>query len=202
MLECSWFTEYEHSENDCLEQGDVLLSCSYPVRDGYSKTGEINIALVEGVTGIVLTQSCDLAHRKTDKVILCVCEKLSSYISQRKKTLENKKKAEQKDISGVKNEIKSELKKLCRIESINSFILSKSDTLDEYYIVNFEDIFSLSYDDAMKIFKGQEKIVRMKSPYREALSQSFARSFMRVGIDGRVNEDECKSCLDSIYDLL
>lgn len=48
----------------------------------------------------------------------------------------------------------------------------------DYYIINFKDIFSVP----VEIAKNNGKRLRLCPPYREHLSQAFARYFMRVGL--------------------
>ena len=108
--------------------------------------------------------------------------------------IEEQRKARQ--VSESKSSIKSELCKMCKIETINTFLL-KADR--SFLVVNFDDIFSLSYNDACDIFRKQEKIIRMKSPYRECLSQMFARSFMRVGINSRIDFKDLQETFENEF---
>ena len=131
------------------------------------------------------------------------CRPLSGYIQKRFEAIKNEKIKKGKENNAelfqqIKREIKQELTKMCRVEAINTFILPKSVSFDEMYVVNFDDVFSLPYGVAVKLFHDQKRIVRLKSPYRECLSQSFARSFMRVGLNERIDPDECQKTLDAI----
>ena len=53
----------------------------------------------------------------------------------------------------------------------------------EVSVVEFQDIFTVPrrYLEALYAQRGRDR-VRLRSPYREHLSQSFARFFMRVGL--------------------
>lgn len=203
MLVENWFEEREINPDDLLEQGDFLQSCSFPVVEGYAEDGEMNVSLAEDVSVVVLTQSCDLANEKVANVVFGVCLPLSGYIQKRFEAIKNEKIKKGKENNAelfqqIKREIKQELTKMCRVEAINTFILPKSVSFDEMYVVNFDDVFSLPYGVAVKLFHDQKRIVRLKSPYRECLSQSFARSFMRVGLNERIDPDECQKTLDAI----
>lgn len=199
----NWFEEKEHCPDDVLMQGDFLLSCSFPV---FGDTDNVSgIALAEDVPAIVLTQSCDLEQKKVENVIFCACQPLNEYFRNRYDEIKNKKIALGREnnetlAKEIKSEINQELQKMCRIEGINCFILPKIEALDEMYVVNFTDIFSLPYDIAMNFFRNQQQVFRLKSPYRECLSQAFARSFMRVGLDSRVDGQECKALLDEAFE--
>lgn len=199
-----WFEKKELTPDELLEQGDFLLSCSFPVVEGYAEDGEMNISIAEDVSAVVLTQSCDLANKKVENVVFGVCLSLDRYIQKRFESIKSEKiekgAADNAELSHqIKGMIKQELVKMCRVEAINTFILPKIPSLDEMYIVNFDDIFSLPYGVAVKLFRNQKRIIRLKSPYRECLSQSFARSFMRVGLDERVSTDECQKTLDAFF---
>lgn len=184
-------------------QGDFLLSCSFPVFDDTNDMS--SIALAEDVPAIVLTQSCDLEQRKVENVIFCACQSLNEYFQNRYDEIKNKKISSGREDNetlarDIKGEINQELQKMCRIEGMNCFILPKIEKLDEMYVVNFTDIFSLPYDIAMNLFRNQPQVFRLKSPYRECLSQTFARSFMRVGLDSRVDGRECQALLDAAFE--
>jgi len=52
----------------------------------------------------------------------------------------------------------------------------------EYLIVDFRSIFSVHFDFLVEFVKEKGDRIRLLSPYREHLSQAFARFFMRVGL--------------------
>ncbi len=66
----------------------------------------------------------------------------------------------------------------------------KSDEFSQdYYIINFKDIFSVPVDVARSIAEKNGKRLRLCPPYREHLSQAFARYFMRVGLPINIHMD-------------
>ena len=53
---------------------------------------------------------------------------------------------------------------------------------DDYLVVDFRSVFSVPINYLSAKAKSQEKRLRLKPPFREHLSQAFARFFMRVGL--------------------
>ena len=70
------------------------------------------------------------------------------------------------------------------------FNYKSDDFIQDYYIINFKDIFSIPVSMAKKIACQNGKRLRLCPPYREHLSQAFARYFMRVGLPININMDE------------
>lgn len=71
---------------------------------------------------------------------------------------------------------------------INNY--KSNDFVQDYYIINFKDIFSVPVDLARTIACQNGKRLRLCPPYREHLSQAFARYFMRVGLPINIKIEE------------
>ncbi len=167
-----WWEEVTGSQ---LAQGDLLDSCLLPIFSE-PKRGEDGLFELEGDASrarlIVMTQSCDLANGKVDTVALCPIWTLAEYESSspdfgKKGAWENVRKG--------------------RIESLH--LLASPSSPDDNraaLVVVFEEIFSLP----IEYLKGHADSLgsrwRLKSPYLEHLSQSFARFFMRVGLPSTI----------------
>lgn len=164
---------YEAISDNSLEQGDIFFG--YPlVNSNLSEQDILNIAskdlpyqlsheadiIITDV--ILLTQSCDLTHDKTETAILCPLWKLD-------------------DIAEGKNK-RNEIRK-GRVP--NYHLLNESDNSKislPFSVVEFSRIFTSS-KSGLKAFASQSGVrPRLNPPYREHLSQSFARYFMRVGL--------------------
>ncbi len=52
----------------------------------------------------------------------------------------------------------------------------------DYLIVDFRSVYSVPFDFIVELVKKRGKRLRLLPPYREHLSQAFARFFMRVGL--------------------
>jgi hypothetical protein len=64
-------------------------------------------------------------------------------------------------------------------------LLNKCEIMEisrEYMVVDFRNTYSLPFSLINDISKKQSKRLRLLPPYREHLSQAYARFFMRVGL--------------------
>jgi hypothetical protein len=65
---------------------------------------------------------------------------------------------------------------------------------DDFYFVDFHRIYSIPKKFIESILKGKPH-KRLLPPYREHLSQSFARYFLQVGLPVNIPKNEIKSYL-------
>ena len=156
-----------------LEQGDILLDCPVCLipPDAIRQPGEHAIS-VDRQNVIVMTQSCDLAIRddgscNANDVILAAVF-LKRELSDNK-TFGNK---------GGWNDAKKgrfpsyHVLNRCTIEEHES----------DFMLVDLRRVYSLSIDTVRQVAQEQGDRIRLMPPYREHLSQAFARFFMRVGL--------------------
>jgi hypothetical protein len=152
-----------------LEQGDLLPNCPVLVPAGNltavllmaSKDDEAHVELdVKPVSLIIVSQSCDLAHNKIDQVLLCGHFPGSSH---------NKT---------VRSDIRKE--RYPALHMIEKCELPGHEF--ERQIVDFRTIYTLPKDFVMEFAGSLGERVRLLPPYKEHLSQAFARYFMRVGL--------------------
>ena len=172
-MEYPWFELQEDSTD--ITQGGIIKGCPVPIlkeldisEEGQSVKAEISI-----IDGIVLTQACDIANKKVDNIILCSIISKSEF-----EEIQRSKNKNEKEISkGILGIIKGQQNSYHIINNYKSEEFSQ-----DYYIINFKDIFSIPLDVACAIAKRNGKRLRLCPPYREHLSQAFARYFMRVGL--------------------
>jgi hypothetical protein len=152
-----------------LEQGDLFPDCPIiclpsdlkPILNA-KENDEIEITPdLQRVNLILMTQSCDLAHQKVEQVLLCAYSPFSADVY--KKNKEN-----------IKRE---RMPALHLIEKCDAKIFSF-----EKQVVDFRAIYTLPKDFVIAFAKTQKIRARLLSPYKEHLSQAFARYFMRVGL--------------------
>lgn len=89
-------------------------------------------------------------------------------------------------------EIKRNIESIIKGQQNNFHIINKYESNEfsqEYYIINFKEIFSIPVELAKKIAQANGKRLRLCPPYREHLSQAFARYFMRVGLPINIHID-------------
>lgn len=182
-----WYEVVDASAH--LTQGDIIFDC--PIIRWASKTVELGAnrdlsileSLIEAtrVDVIVMTQACDLEQNKVLNVILCPHISLEKYKEYWEKAGEVKE--------GKKPNAKQWIK-ACRDIS-NGYIwnlaMLNEGTTDEalltHRVVDFHDVYTLPrvFLESLLQQRGQSRL-RLRPPYREHLSQAFARFFMRVGL--------------------
>ena len=175
-IEYPW---YAIVEGDDLEQGDFIEDCEVlvpqyipdaPVENSTS-SGQLiyqATAIIVTYDVIIVSQSCDLEQAKLDYVLMCPRWSYKAY-------------AEQND----------EFKKIERLEQIRQGKIHKYFMLNRYndnnlsyeiQIVDLSQVFSIPYEAMKQIAKQRGKRLRLLSPYKEKLAQSFAYYYMRVAL--------------------
>ena len=182
-MDYPWYELVENCEE--ITQGDIIKGCYVPILSDTSKIAENHTieAEVTTIDGIVLTQACDIANNKVDNIILCSITSKEDFESEMA-SQGGTAKAIQKNIEGI---IKG---KQHAYHIINNY--KTEEFSQDYYIINFKDIFSVPVDLAKQIAKANGKRLRLCPPYREHLSQAFARYFMRVGLPININMEKEK----------
>lgn len=162
---------YALTEGDELEQGDILLACPVIVPDTNLST-MLSIETIEGKAFqydvIVLTQSCDLANDKITEVVLCPHFSLADAARLQPELA--KKEAQEQIRRG--NRFRYHLLPAAKDIDISMSVR----------IVDFGRLHSLPKRLLRPFAAAQGQRLRLCPPYREHLSQAFARFFMRVGL--------------------
>jgi len=165
----SW---YQIAEGSQLEQGDLIQNCPsfeppddlvFPLNPGDPATVDINTYDV-----VVLTNSCDLVLSKVRYVAVCPHWDIS--------------RAEEQDGSLAGKRIQNMIRKG---NMPRYAMLARSDEPElsmGLRVVDFGRVFNLPKDFLIKFVANQGKHLRLCSPYREHVSQAFARFFMRVAL--------------------
>jgi hypothetical protein len=157
-----------------LEQGDLLLGCPrfvFPTPLPVSTDGGVPFGK-NAVNAVVLTQSCDLAVRadgrsQSPDVLLC------QFVFEA-------------SVAGAgfwaKEESWEEVRKGRRPHPhlLNAAKLPGLDL--DFMLVDFHQVFALPVGLVRGFAAGAGDRPRLRPPYREHLSQAFARLFMRVGL--------------------
>lgn len=163
---------YKGVTTPILEQGDLLYA--FPVvmptmtaDDVQSVAKGVELekpAKVDLVNVVIMTQSCDLENDKTETVILCPIWKLDEL-----------------------NLVKSKKEQIRKGYQPGWHLLNCDEDLDiSYTVVEFSRLF-MAPKAALEGFAGRlENRPRLVSPYKEHLSQAFARYFMRVGLPSNI----------------
>ncbi len=165
-LSYPWYSQVGSSEP--LQQGDFILKCQIfqPVAEAY-KNGQNIEAIAKEYDVIVMSQSCDLIYDKIDLVLV------SPFYSLKK-------------LGNIQSNYKnSEMKeRLRKGQIIGMHLLDKCNISSDadYLVIDFKSTFAVPLFFVKQIISGVENRKRLLPPYREHLSQAFARFFMRVGL--------------------
>ncbi|MFB3892952.1 MAG: hypothetical protein ACE15C_13115 [Phycisphaerae bacterium] len=168
---------YEEVADGTLEQGDILADCPagfLPLNwDPLSVEQDIQ---VDSFDLVVLTQSCDLAYDKV-KYVVC-CPIYAHLVMDGRPPLNNmnsegRRKFKDMVIDGL-------MPGYCMIEE------HVGELQRPISIVDFHEVFSMPKQFLQSV--AENRHLRLVSPYREHISQSFARFFMRVGLPSNVRK--------------
>lgn len=159
-----------------LAQGDFLVDCVVPTMPpeiGERVDGRGPYIFVGKVYDlIVLTQSCDLENVKAPLVATCPLFELGTYEH------ENPRFARKGEWERVRQG---------RVEGLHLLAaLDNADDNRQALVVDFRQIYSLPVGYLERRAGALGPRPRLRSPYLEHFSQSFARFFMRVGLPSSI----------------
>jgi hypothetical protein len=158
--EYPWYKVIKNS--DSLEQGDILEN--WGVNKPQPNSGEV---VVEYYTLILMTQTCDIEDGISHLVF---CPVWTQIELAKAEPSFNKKET-------IGNLLKG---RVVGFYPINKFDANSFQR--PWRIIQFQRIIELDTDDVRNNSQLLVPRLRLLPPYRESLSQSFARFFMRVGL--------------------
>lgn len=163
MKEYPW---YEIVKGKELFQGDIINSCPLIIPPSTIED-EIKVEVVE-YDVIIMSQSCDLNQNKLELVLVCPFWSLSEFENKNPsyKVPKMKESLRQGYLPGY------HLLNRCEIDGFKT----------DYLVVDFRNIYSVPFDFLVELSNKKGNRLRLLPPYREHLSQAFARFFMRVGL--------------------
>jgi len=172
-MDYPWYEEIKYS--DVVTQGDVLLNCCIPLPDedlyqsiiNNLDQPESNIDL-NIIDAIILSQACDIEHGKIDSIVLCPIWSLGTLMD----------KNEYYQSSQAKENLRQGKEPAYHL--LNNY--SSGSIKFDLSVVDFHRIYSLPKEYIKQVAKNMHTRLRLLPPYREHLSQAFARYFMRVGL--------------------
>lgn len=181
-----WYTIVNNSDD--ITQGDIFINLPIIKINNYKKLLELDTVDesfeldydIEYADYIVLTQPCDIAQKKPalENIILCRI----FDVDEVGYSAEN-----------VEGFDKGELCSIIQGREPQFHILNKCEEFSYYddsfnmngfncHVVNFDTIEKVPIDALKKYAKRVSKRLRLLPPYREHLSQAFAKYFMRIGL--------------------
>lgn len=172
-----------------ITQGDLIFNC--PILSWTSENIDLQggkedevlkgSTLAVSADVVVMTQACDLEHEKVSNIILCPHTSINEYLEFWQSDLRAKGQ------NPTQRAWEKHCNDICDGFIWNMSMLNKEEIKDgmkiDIRIVNFHEVFTVprSFLESLVSQRGQERY-RLLPPYREHLSQAFARFFMRVGL--------------------
>jgi hypothetical protein len=174
-----------------ITQGDIIFNCPLiswaPEPVTIDKLENLTTATV-GIAAdvVVLTQACDLEHQKVSNIILCPHLPLNEF----------KPAWEDEMRTNGQNPTPKAWRNLCNdicdgfvwnLTMLNAFNLEQYNI--DIRVVDFHDVYTAprSFLESLLTQRNEQRF-RLLPPYREHLSQAFARFFMRVGLPVQIRE--------------
>ncbi|GET29325.1 hypothetical protein [Prolixibacter sp. SD074] len=169
-MDYPWYSLVEQ-END-IQQGDFIINCPVIIPPAALSIDDIPDVDVKKMDAVILTQSCDLVSKNIDNILVCRYFSLTDFFNeiQKNETLNAKRR-------------KSLVANLKKGHLVSYHLLNKQEGIfEDYLIVDFKNVYGIHRTTLEEIIKNMDKRIRLLPPYREHLSQAFARYFMRVGL--------------------
>ena len=156
---------YEIARDNEIQQGDILFNFDVPIVR-YIEAEQLGD--IETFDLIVMTQSCDIPKDRMNYLVLCPIWPLETA---------SKLHPEFSTSKGKEN--------LRKGSFIAFHLLNKCEMAGfehDFMIVQFERVIERPKVSVQEFVSKQQSRLRLLPPYREHLSQAFARFFMRVGL--------------------
>jgi len=176
-MEYPWYSVVQGKEN--LAQGDFIVRCPVvvpgsdlplePPKEEAKPQAKVDIRVYDVV---VMTQSCDLLYAKVDLVLVSPVWPYSIF----RKTSPFFASASGKKALVEGNSPGYHLLDKCEIDEFER----------EHTVVDFRLVYGVPFDYLCQYASQSDKRLRLLPPYREHLSQAFARFFMRVGLPSEI----------------
>lgn len=172
----SW---YEIAQGEALAQGDFFFNFPLvkpPKNTEFSAggTAQPSPTKIERYNIVVLTQSCDLENNKTGQVLVCPFMPLEQAATLTSREVREDPIRLEKFHEQIRRGAQPAFHMLDRC--------SLPDFLAPVRIVDFRAVSIVSSRFLERTAQKAGPRLRLKSPFREHLSQAFARYFMRVGL--------------------
>ena len=169
-MEFDWYTEVNNSNK--IEQGDFIPDCPIVIPPSKIVEGDEIEIEIKLINSIILSQSCDLENDKIQIVLVCPYFTLKTFIDNLPEGQKGKK------------AIKKHIDNLRKGYLPGYHLLNKSEGngINDYMVVDFRNVYGIQIESIKEIAWKCKSRLRLSPPYKEHLSQSFARYFMRVGL--------------------
>lgn len=172
---------YETIEGESLFQGDFLHDFEVLIPEASAESDQVP-AQYRKFDVVIMTQTCDIVQGKVESLLLCPCWDLWEFI----------KVAETKGVNWGKDQ-----REALRRANLPGYYLSNEANQDGLElgltIVDFHEVYTAPTKLVKEFALRAGKRLRLLPPYREHLTQAFARFFMRVGLPVDIAPEKLKS---------
>lgn len=165
-----WYESLQTGD-ETLEQGDFVSNCSIVLPPTELYEGQEIDITIQKRDVIILSQSCDLENGKIDRVMVCPYFEIETYWN----------------LTGMQSKGKKRgmLKKLTQSGLPGAHLLHPLPNSQQPIVVDFRNIYGIPFP-YLQTYCASMARYRLLPPYKEHLSQAFARYFMRVGLPAGV----------------
>jgi hypothetical protein len=170
-----WYATLQNSGE--IRQGDFIPNCPIiqPPNNFNLKKGQILIdqeLVIKTLDTVVLSQSCDLENDKIEIVLVCPFYSIDYFLEG----------LPQSDRVGKGRERILRALKQGNLPPYHLLNRDEENEILNFLIVDFRNVYGVNFEFLKKYAPTLAKRQRLLPPYREHLSQAFARFFMRVGL--------------------
>ena len=178
------------NSSDDITQGDIIGNCPIPIPNVaiykaiVEEKNEVDEPIeIKEADVIILSQACDIENEKVESLVMCPVWALKVLVNANEyfKSSNSRESLRQGKEPSYHLLNKYESKRICL----------------DYSVVDFHQIYSAPKLFLKTFVNKQKNRLRLLPPYREHLSQAFARYFMRVGLPLDINKDSIKKYLDN-----
>jgi hypothetical protein len=171
---------YKIIEDNSVCQGDLLFNFEV-IEPQWSEQADQVPAIAKTLDVVVMTQTCDIIYNKIESILLCSCWDFWVWVAEAKREGKNWSKERRESL---------------RQGNIPGYYLCNEADQDSIKmgikIVDFHEVYTSPIKSVKAFATKNEKRLRLLPPYREHMSQAFARFFMRVGLPVDIPEDKLK----------
>ena len=152
--------------DESIDQGDLIDECPVVSIIEYHP-GQLNTEKVkfEQRRVLVLTQTCDLANKKVDEVIVATVFDAQQLVDR--KILK---------AADIRGSIRAQ-----RVWGLY-FLPANADLGLGEMIVDFRRLHTVRLDLLLALCRSNKRLARVQTPYREHLAKHFADTFSRIGL--------------------
>ena len=169
----SWYSLVPPHNGD-LRQGDFFFGCPVALPRCYSSQAEA-VADIDKIDIVVMSQSCDLEHTKVEFAVVCPVKSLSRLMELYPDTFNQK---------SVRDALQKDMQPgYCLLDGIDILPSQRQGPL----VVDFHRTLCVHVQQLRDEALALDARVRLTPPYRERLSQAFAKYYMRVALPAPIS---------------